>query len=101
MRAAMAESSLKLPGRIEAVVLLELLEVPANHQIALGRDGRPGGELVLDAFRELPAVEIDRLIAAVVQLDELDSVEIVRRVVEDFVDDHVSPRGAAGRDQSQ
>src|SRR5205823_7315515 len=61
-----AERAAERPGRVEAVVFAELLEVLADDQVAVRLDLRPGGELVLDAPAELPAAQIHRPVARVV-----------------------------------
>src|SRR5207244_6403706 len=85
----------------EAVMPPELLEVLAENEVAVRLDFGPGGERVLNAAAELPAGEIDRPLARVVQLDELQAVQVVRRVVEDFVDDDAGLRGAADGEEGQ
>ena len=63
--------------------------IPGHHQITARRDAGGGREIEPDAVTELPAAEIHRGGAFVIQFDPLLTA-IAHRVVEDFVDDNVS-----------
>ena len=82
-----------------AVEFFETLRVPADHEKPVRADARPVGELEFDPLRERPAAEVDCLAAGVVQFDELQVIEVVRRMIHDFVDDH--PRVGERRNASE
>src|SRR5439155_6215273 len=98
--AVMAQRALELPRRVETVVLLELLQVLADDKVAVRLDRRLGGKLVCHTLGKLPAAEIDCLAVGVVQLNKLQVGQVIRAVIEDFVDDDARLRETAN-DQGQ
>ncbi len=77
--------------------------VAGDHQVAAGRQGGAGREGVLHPIGELPAGEVHRLGAGVVQLDELDERGLRIRVDVQLVDHHRGgqPPGQAGEHRSE
>ncbi len=89
------------PRDRRVVELAKAFAVSANDQEPFRPDAGARGELELDPFGKSPSTQIDRLVTGIVQLDVFQVLDVVRRVVKDFVDDHASAGVEAQASQKQ
>ena len=85
-----------ISGGVFAVGLAEAPGAERDDEVALRTDRGARGEGKQLAVVERPAAKVGGLVRGVVELDPLQVVHVVRRVVEDFVDHHARGHRARG-----